>query len=534
MPPKPKPKKQRTDVPFTLPGTPASVRTARRDAEITATTSTALVQDLRPMRQGAPRRDFELQLRNQYANPAAMLEATKAFDRIHLRPIAASTKSHHGVARRLWLIYFENLYGSMAAALKTLVVKALLPPLEQLKHFFHFAATTGRSRIGIQGRKGWTLRTTQNFVNTVFAMRTRHHTKAAEKEDRLQIMAAVSEWAYVDHAIGTERLPKRVVRETDFEEFLIACLKPGLAIATNYMRLTLMSFGAFLYQHGSRPGSLVDAAQYEGKGEHLKWGDSEWVVSGWDEGAGLAIQSFWTFQWMKGQRFDKGKFVSTSMRNIGRLRTHKDAQLMLEALAIKHDIFVEDLVELRQTDPRTLKLPLLLTLKPGAANKPVWHLADEKTACTLSSMTNMLVKVRNYLGWSHFTFRSLRYAFAGAMAGRIPSVHLKYLMGHAYSSNLAYTTYQAPDRPVDVSGSRFNEGNVQDISDLHSSVAWKRTDTGFTASITEEVLKSDEAMKGLLAELYSWETAVNKKFGCTSKEVPDAQQGDCNGHGQRL
>lgn len=33
-----------------------------------------------------------------------------------------------------------------------------------------------------------------------------------------------------------------------------------------------MSFGTFLYQHGSRPGSLILADHYEDTTDYLKWG----------------------------------------------------------------------------------------------------------------------------------------------------------------------------------------------------------------------------------------------------------------------
>lgn len=88
--------------------------------------------------------------------------------------------------------------------------------------------------------------------------------------------------------------------------------------------------------------------------------------------------------------------------------------------------------------------------------------------------------------------------------------HLRYLMGHTRSSTLSVTTYQAPDRPVDVSGSRFSEEGpgFAEMSEAHSSAAWNRPQAP-----SDDLLKNDPAMKALVAESAIREQRVKDKFG---------------------
>ena len=84
------------------------------------------------------------------------------------------------------------------------------------------------------------------------------------------------------------------------------------------------------------------------------------------------------------------------------------------------------------------------------------------------------------------------------------------------------TTYQVPDRPIDLSGARFEgEGNKTDISDWHSSVAYARDeDTWFLARRSLFTsLKNEPGMIKRLKELEVAELAVFAKFGCRSDKV---------------
>ncbi|KAJ6460084.1 hypothetical protein C8R47DRAFT_1243176 [Mycena vitilis] len=473
---------------FVVPGTPARAALDRaRKPPSTSTTdvidpTTGFVKTATPPRKGrgSRRRNIEAENAKEFPNAAAMAAATEAFDRLHLKPISIATQ-----------------ISTLAEA--TLLPDAPPPPLPQVKQFFSFLATKGQSKLGIAGAVGWSLRTTRTFVGRVFAMARlslslaflqvffsdcrsqlrRAQTATPPKNYREQINAAVQEWSYKEKLLPTATKAKRILRETDLVEFLAACMEGAVGIASNFARLQMQALVSFMYTHGIRPGSIIDANGYQGKGEHLKWG------------------SFWIFHWNKGHRFDESLNVQTSMRNLGRSRVHIDPQLMLEALAITADVFEEDLLKLRAQDPATLTFPIRLKIKATARDLPVFLNTKKTDSLTHAAAAHLLEKIRKFLKWTNFSFISLRYSFASAMIDRLSKTHLRYLMGHARASNLSATTYQVPDRAEDVSGQRFDEhgADFAALALAHSSVAWNRPPPP-----ADDAIKNDPTMKKFVAE----------------------------------
>ncbi|KAJ7181488.1 hypothetical protein C8R43DRAFT_271764 [Mycena crocata] len=507
---------------FVVPGTPARNALARKKPQ--SSTSPAKAGPIDPVTGflsvaappksglGSRRRDLTAQIVAEFPTAGAMALATDAFDRLHLRPIAISTQKKLDIAKRAWLEWFTQLYRSVEKANATLVRGAPFPPLQQVKQLLHFMATKGASGLGIAGVTGWSMSTTRIFAGRVINMLRRCGTTPPSVYEREQINAAIAEWAYTDKHINTKKKPKRIVRENDLVELLAMGFKDVLKVASNFIRLQMMGIFSFIYTHGNRIGCILDADGYVGLGEHLKWKDSEWIIYGWDEGAGLGIQSFWVFHWMKGQRFNESDNVRTSMRNLGRSHAHLDSQLILEALAIHADIFVEDLLALRAADPATLTFPMRLTIKPECLELPVFRISEKSTECMhAKSAHDYANKFKSALRWENFTFVTLRYSFASAMVNRVSKLHLRYLMGHTAISRLSLTTYQAPDRPVDVSGTRFGEGEgaaFAAMSEAHSSVSWNRP-----APPTTSTIKDDPVMQKLVAEWARREKLVREELG---------------------
>ncbi|KAJ7152883.1 hypothetical protein C8R46DRAFT_478045 [Mycena filopes] len=405
---------------------------------------------------GRRRRDLTAEIQTQFANVAAMVTTTETFDRVHFRPIALSTQEKLDIAKRLWTEWFTLLYASVEKAEATLAKDAPFPPLAEVKHFIYFLATKGKSGLGVE-QGGWSMHTTRTFLGRIFSMLRRCFTKEPPKYDRTQLYSAISNWAFVDKALTTRKRPKRIVREVDLVELLAVALKTSVKISSNFSRITIMGLITYLFTHGHRIGSLVEAKGYEGRGEHLKWRDIEFVAYGWDPEAGLGIQQFAVMHWCKGMRFDESLNVTTNMRNLGRSRIHIDPCLLIEALAVQADVFEQDLLVLRATDPALLEFPFTLKMKKSALDQPVFLNAEKTGALTENAAYHLLVKLRKALNWSNFVFTTLRYSYASTMTDRVPKTHLRYLMGHTRGSSLSITTYQAPDRPVDISGSRFDE-----------------------------------------------------------------------------
>ena len=74
------------------------------------------------------------------------------------------------------------------------------------------------------------------------------------------------------------------------------------------------------------------------------------------------------------------------------------------------------------------------------------------------------------------------------MASLVPKPHLNYLLGHKPNANLARTTYQVPNRPIDNSGLWFNqESTNMNTVNFHSSIACGR-DQDSLPTVSDEVL----------------------------------------------
>jgi predicted lipid-binding transport protein (Tim44 family) len=90
-------------------------------------------------------------------------------------------------------------------------------------------------------------------------------------------------------------------------------------------------------------------------------------------------------------------------------------------------------------------------------------------------------------------------------------------MGHSTRSNHAFTTYQAPDRAVDASGSRFGEAESAEFaaaSAAHSSVSWNRT-----KAAPNNIVFENAHLQTLVEAYKVEEKKVQAKFGVA--EVSD-------------
>ncbi|KAG6818219.1 hypothetical protein H0H93_006715 [Arthromyces matolae] len=394
-----------------LPGTPAAVRTARRNALLTEKAERAAAigipgapvnlpdpSSLPKLGKGGPKRNIQGELGYSFENRTAFLTNMDLFEKVPKKAIAPNTQLKYDRAQRLWLGYYAFERGE-DEALKTLAKDAPFPPIKSVLQFINFAATRGQSHMRKSNNpdqpvtKGWSYNHTLTFIDSIHRMRERNGATPATRDERAAILRAVHEWATDLKILHTGAWEKRGVLEEDFEEFQSACLHPSVKINSNFSRLQLMLFSAFLYQQGLRPGCLIEIEGYRHSGEHMKWGDTEWVVLGHEPEMGLMIGSSWNLRLMKNMRQDDSRFVRTSMHNLSKSRIHMDASLLAEAFAIKYDVFEEDIRALRAMDPAQIQFPMRLTIRPSAKTIPVFHMADEQQPASLGSMRSLLSKV---------------------------------------------------------------------------------------------------------------------------------------------
>ncbi|KAG9226810.1 hypothetical protein CCMSSC00406_0009728 [Pleurotus cornucopiae] len=457
----------------------------------------------------ANRRDFGAQLRTKFATATEMAnDRSTTFDRIHFKPLAPPTIANRLQAENIWIEYYTLETGSREKALATLERGAACPDMASIKQMVFYAATMGISRLNIKGVTGWSYNTTKVFVASIWGMRYRHGCLPPSAEVRSQLNEAVQEWSKMDKVINTQAKPKRAIREEDLNEVLTTCMLPSARFfSSNFMRIQMMSFMSFMFMHGTRPGTLLESGGYVGTGQCLKWKDTEWVVSGWDDGVGINIECIITLNWMKGQR------MVDSDLSLGRHNIHLDWQLMVLSLAIVGGVFEDDILALHKERP-SRAMPFELKVRKEAHERPVW-LSKEKaeTPMRLATAQSMFRKLVKMLGWLNATFRSFRYAFARNMTEKISKTNLRYLMGHSIRSQLAFRQYQVPDRPVDVTAARY-QGEKESLgtSNHHSSVAWRRTAPG-TLHVLQEKLEKNKRLQMTISKFKAAELLVTNKYG---------------------
>ncbi|KAF9526888.1 hypothetical protein CPB83DRAFT_895738 [Crepidotus variabilis] len=408
-----------------------------------------------------------------------------------------------GSNRRNYIKELEAAYNepdsSEEAALATLKQDAEFPPIEQVKFLVKNVAVHAVLRLEKNSR-GMSMNTAKEFLRRQLGC------KSATKEQKGQLADYVTCLAKVEKIIPTGNRPKRFVRELDMYDFTGACFDPKVTFQIGYDRVQVAALGQMLYVLGQRPGCIVENVKYTGFCQVLKWEDMDWIVLGFEPGLGLQFQVFIKFHHMKNMRDDNGKFMQTSLRSVGRHHILLDPIITLLAMAIEHNIFVEDVYAFSEDPSKLPQLPYQLTICPNKQSLPVFtqvtigdpdfkaaHAYNNRVGplkelpknkrkrteetflgpWTYFAAAKAIQKVGNHLGWCWFMMLSFRYAWAGNALGKMNGAHLRHHMGHQPKTLMVSTTYQVPDRPVDVTAIRFGTEADLSVSDFHSSVAWE-------------------------------------------------------------
>ncbi|EPQ57847.1 hypothetical protein GLOTRDRAFT_91447 [Gloeophyllum trabeum ATCC 11539] len=377
-------------------------------------------------------------LDQEFASAEEVAEQQKAFDRVHMKPVAPTTIYHQNKVQSAWILYFTKFLGSEDAAIETIQPGAPWPELKSVKHFVHFVATLD-----------W------------------------------MISWAVVEWAFKDKVLHTGALPKRIVREEDVEEGLAATLQSIVTFSSNLMGV--------LFTFGRRVGDVVLATHYKpDSGLYLKWGlgksdpqHIEWIASGYTPKVGT-----------------QGKIVYEEPAGLphapGPSAPHPGSRHLPRSLY--RGVFEDDVLGMHQGRIKP-KFPHVIKVKPEMADEPIFINGLTGDTC---------------------------WGLWGVMASAMPKHHFTYLMGHTLNSLHGKTTYQAPDRPVDLTALRYGEAEqCTDISDWHSSVAFGRERERGMNDLTVEDLQADSQLMALISELARKEDKVKEKYSNVSTELPD-------------
>lgn len=91
--------------------------------------------------------------------------------------------------------------------------------------------------------------------------------------------------------------------------------------------------------------------------------------------------------------------ISTSNTNLPLDKAVVDGALMMEALAVRADIFTENLFELRQRDPSTMVFPYTLKIREDKKSLPVFLNKAETGVLQYSGLKDHYQRVAAKLGW---------------------------------------------------------------------------------------------------------------------------------------
>ncbi|KAI0072808.1 hypothetical protein K474DRAFT_327750 [Panus rudis PR-1116 ss-1] len=478
-----------------------------------------------PRKKGVGQRDFLGQLDKLYPSREAMQQATALFDRIFSRPLRPARKRAHDNARRLWILFFTKLYESEEKAEATMAPNAPFPPLPEVLQFINAVVTTASAHPSFQSSKpGWSLRKAYDFVGIISAMRRNIGAMPPSYADTQQMRQFIRHLAYEEKVLHTNRLPKRHVREEDYVKFLATALDPSMKFSSNWTRMNTMAIGGILYEQGQRIGSLVVTQDAKEKNEYVSVSDVEFWITEYRKGYGLELVTVWTWNWLKARRGDDGDFVQTSCRSPGLDKLHMDSNLMLMASLTARNVFEEDIIDLFEHPNKIPHMPYRLKIKKEFEGKPLLVAEDLETPVTYNMAQKWLTRIARYLGWKWFTSRSFRYGFAGSLLGKIDEGHLKYLLGHAYTSNQLYTSYQVHQRPIDITAVRFGEISKTRFGSFRDSVAFDSFDNGMnqpSAGLTLEQIQEDPVLRIMLEKWSKLDVTVGKEFGVGSMCLED-------------
>ncbi|KAJ3968980.1 hypothetical protein EV361DRAFT_379492 [Lentinula raphanica] len=463
-------------------------------------------------------RDFKAQLKAALPTREHMNRFIAALDVVHKKPLSPSTVENYERAKRWWLLFFEEQTGSEEQAQLTLARDAPAPPITLFKCFLLFAATQGNSHIH-KGGKGWSVKTLKMFCTRVFAMRLYYNCAPPPRQYCQEVYNAIDAWL-IEGVLHADSHDKQIIRESDLVNMLSAFLRGQSDVSSRFMLVQAMWFLTFLYETGARPGTVVQSPGFRHTDHYLKWEDSKWIVTGWTEKLGLTIEVHWRLRWAKGMHMDNSKFMCVYQRNHELERAHIDSITMLEALAVHQDIFEIDPLQLRSRDPKTLKLPIELKMKPDKGKLPVLMNRKKDDVLGYSTLMAILKRVASALGYKRFIPRYMRYGWATAMAKRLSKANLRYFLGHVHKSKHGETTYQSTIQPVDVAAMRFDEISNTETAEYLSSIAYGAEDAQ-DVSLSLDQLERDPYLQDLLAVYREKEAKVVAQYHCLSHEVTE-------------
>ncbi|KAF4612404.1 hypothetical protein D9613_004290 [Agrocybe pediades] len=492
-------------------------------------------------------RDFAAQLNVRFSDPEKLKQEIELLAQFTPRLIAPSTQYYYDRIKRMYLVFFEWLYQSRAKAEATLEKGADLPPITHLKLFIKSAAETGGS-IFEPNKKGWSWVTTRSFISGMRSMFVRHQTQPIAKEDLTQLYNLAKTLAIRDKTLSTRKRVKRMVKLPDLVLLNKMALDQRTDIQNTYSRLQLNALTCFLYHHGLRPGSILLSPRYYHTDHYLQWGHCEFYIVGWQDGVGALIQSYYSLHYMKNHRGVEGDFLKVSATTLPRELMHVDSQGHLVILGVANGVFDVDVADIVSSKEKVeaLDFPYLLKIRDDSKQRPVFTQLREmgkdgkylplppksddiesvrdrfRGAMTISTATHLLVTAADMAGFIGMTFYSLRYGFATDMANKLPEQHFKHLLGHSQTSNLAYSTYQVPDREINVTSLRYDVPTTMH-SNSHSSVSFNTTSP---LSPADEKILFHPKVTTAIKRFESCAAAVVEVYACDYDKVPEKNQGD--------
>ncbi|KAH7913656.1 hypothetical protein BJ138DRAFT_586644 [Hygrophoropsis aurantiaca] len=476
------------------------------------------------------RRSIADNLQELYGSASALEADIARHNKLHFAPVVETTLRDYARVKDAyiqWMIWrFE---GDPTRATQSIAQNSPFPSMETVKTLYRTLATSGISKLGVAGAKGWSLKTLMKYHRQFVAMWKRETGVTASPEQYEQLVNFCNTLALEDKIVVTTTREKKIVRLEDFFEIIAKIMDPSFVMRSASQRLQLHVICCLLFTGGQRPSAIVEGRGCKNTKKCLAWGDIKIFFVGWSKETGPQIQALFSWLYMKGMSLNEGRKSTSNLTTLPIGSAAVDGLLSLLALAIHRDVTElpgQTVLEMLETgDPP--QFPFEFKIKESAKSEAVFLLLDGVGAATYSSLRNLLSKVGRELGWPDLNSRGFRYGFAAEMSGKIADHHLKYIMGHTLNSEHANTTYQTAFRPVDLSAARFgNEGHT-DVINFASSVAYgAKSSTPFTKQQSDTLMvqmQSDAELQDLMLTHAKVVSEISSQFPDMSLEEFVAQ-----------
>ncbi|KAK7018693.1 hypothetical protein VNI00_018320 [Paramarasmius palmivorus] len=365
-----------------------------------------------------------------------------------------------------------------------------LPSVTSLTAFIRHCATLGQLAATADGQVTWTWPTIDKLAYVTEKIISKNLNTDIGTYFK-PVYDAIDTWNFAE---PPQAGPDHVLSDAHYSCLMGALLSSPSISLNHIQRIWASVLSGFSFFHRIPPQLFCSNAA------HLCWKDFSFVITGYDERAGLDFGCFIVL--------NSGRLVA--LRSFGSERVHLDPLLILFSHAVSNNVFEEDVPALFQK-PSTIALPYQLKIRPSQLTQSIFTISAERVLEITPEIVDNWTKMASHsLGW-HCDINStvLLNGWDQRAIDKIPREHIKHLFGH-YVTDIQ-TPLLEHRTPYDVHWLRA-------ITDTYSCTSWTRAGNGqYQPTLSMDTLISNAVLQQSKASWNHAEQTVKERFNCTSE-----------------